>query len=102
MNSFGDQGLVQGARVVVGPNGEVYVVYEVLGQVDADFMKLRKSTNGGVSFGPEVVVATEYSNFGTGAPGFNRNRGITFPSIAVDRSTGPYRGRVYVAFQDWT
>lgn len=95
-----DDGLVQGSRVEVGPNGEVYVCWSVLGAVDADYFKIRKSTNGGVSFAPEVVLTSEYSNFGTGAPGFNRQRGITFPSLGIDRSTGPNRGRQYVAFED--
>ena len=30
-----------------------------------------------------------YQQFGTGAPGFNRNRGVNFPSIAVDRTKRP-------------
>ena len=63
-------------------------------------MKIRKSTNAGVSFGAEIQATTQFSNFGTGAPGFNRNMGIQFPSIGVDRSTGAHRGRVYVAFED--
>ncbi|HTK31168.1 MAG TPA: FlgD immunoglobulin-like domain containing protein [Candidatus Saccharimonadaceae bacterium] len=104
ISSNAASGLVQGSRTVVGPSGEVYVVWSQIGLVDADFMMLRKSTNLGVSFTSEVTVATEFSNFGTGAPGFNRPRGITFPSIAVDRTTSPNRGRVYVAWNeavDW-
>jgi len=95
-----EAGRVQGSRPCVGPNGEVYVTFSSLGSIDADFMQVRKSTDFGVSFGPEVTAANEYSNFGTGSPGFNRARGITFPSIAVDRSTGPNRGRVYVAYNE--
>jgi hypothetical protein len=105
ISSVADRGFVQGSRVVVGPSGEVYVVYSALGQattvpLNADFVKIRKSTNAGVSFGAEVAATSLYSNFGTGAPGFNRNQGVTFPSIGVDRSTGPHRGRVYMAFED--
>jgi hypothetical protein len=100
VSSVADRGSVQGSRVVVGPAGEVYVVWSALGPTDADFIRIRKSTNAGVSFGAEVTLTSEYSNFGTGAPGFNRNSGITFPSISVDRSTGPHRGRIYVAFED--
>jgi hypothetical protein len=105
INSATDRGFVQGSRVAVGPAGEVYVVYWAIGQTgavptSADFVRIRKSTNAGVSFGAEVTLTSEYTNFGTGAPGFNRNQGVTFPSIGVDRSTGPNRGRVYVAFED--
>ena len=45
-------------------------------------------------------MASIYSNFGSGAPGFNRGTGITYPSIAVDRSSGTHRGRVYVAWNE--
>ena len=65
-----------------------------------DFFKIRKSTNRGVSFGPEVIAVTLSDNFGTGAPGFNREQGITFPSIAIDRSNGPNRGRVYLTWNE--
>lgn len=95
-----EAGRVSGSRPVVGPAGEVYVTYAAIGAVDADSMKVTKSVNGGVSFGPSVVAVAHYDNYFTGAPGFNRARAVTFPSIAVDRSTGPNRGRVYVAYQD--
>ncbi len=105
LSSTGDNGLVQGPRPAVGPNGEVYVVWSAIGQVDDfDYMRVRKSTNGGVSFGAEANASQFISNFGSGAPGFNRERGLSFPSITVDRTTGAHRGRVYVSWNeswDW-
>ena len=65
-----------------------------------DRYPIRKSTNGGVSFTPEVVAASGFSNFSSGAPGFNRGHGVTFPTLAVDRSNGSHRGRVYVGWQE--
>jgi hypothetical protein len=100
MNDVTSNGFVQGSRPAVGPAGEVYVTWKEIGPVDADFMKLRKSVNQGGAFGGIAEAAIVYDNFGTGAPGFNRERGITFPSIAVDRSTGPNRGRVYIAWNE--
>ena len=100
INGSWENGFVQGSRPVVGPNGEVYVVYSAIGPVDADSMKIAKSTNGGVSFGPAVVAMPIYDNFFNGAPGFNRPRAVTLPAIAVDRSFGPNRGRVYITIQD--
>jgi hypothetical protein len=93
-------GRVQGSRPQVGPNGEVYITYSAIGTVDADSIKVVKSSNGGLTFGPSVVGMVEYTNYFTGAPGFNRPRAVTFPSIAVDRSFGPNRGRVYLTIQD--
>jgi hypothetical protein len=93
-------GRVQGARPAVGPAGELYVVWSELGLVDTDYFRVRKSVDQGVSFGPQATVGSFYANSGTGAPGFNRERGITYPSIAVDRTFGLYRGRVYVAWNE--
>jgi hypothetical protein len=39
-------------------------------------------------------------NYFTGAPGFNRGRAVTFPAVAVDRSLGTNRGRVYLTYQN--
>ena len=97
-----DDGYVQGARVAVGPAGEVYATWNAIG-LNApyqDAYPVRKSTNGGVSFTPEVRPAGVFSNFSSGAPGFNRGRGVTFPTLAVDRSNGPHRGRVYLGWQE--
>jgi hypothetical protein len=101
MSSAAAAGWVQGSRPAVGPNGEVYVVWKEINQAGGlDFFRLRKSTNAGVSFGPEITAATMADNFGSGAPGFNRELGITFPSISVDRSNGPRRGRVYLTWNE--
>ena len=102
LSSPSDAGYVQGARVGVGPGGEVYVTWYVIGRSAPykDYYPVRKSTNGGVSFGPPVVAASAYVNFSSGAPGFNRPRGIPFPTLAVDRSGGPHRGRVYIGWQE--
>jgi hypothetical protein len=93
-------GFVQGSRPVVGPDGEVYAIWSEIGLIDQDYFRLRKSTNQGVSWGSEVTPAGRFTNFGVGAPGFNRERSIDFPSIAVDRTTGPNRGRVYVNYHE--
>jgi hypothetical protein len=80
----------------------VYATWNAIGRNPPyqDKMAVRKSTNGGVSFAPEVTAAHVYSNFSSGAPGFNRPRGITFPTIAIDRSNGPHRGRLYIGWQE--
>lgn len=109
LSNTGDAGLVQGSRPAVGPDGEVYVAWHALGQPDGpnanspfgrDFLRVRKSTNGGVTFSSEVTADSVFTNFGSGAPGFNRGLGITFPGIAVDRGSGPYRGRVYLTWNE--
>lgn len=100
LHPAGSNGRVQGSRPVVGPNGEVYVVWKELGVFSQDLIQIVKSTNFGASFSAPVTAINYYDNFGTGAPGFNRERAVSFPSIAVDRTTGPNRGRVYIAYHE--
>lgn len=98
-----EDGFVQGSRVVVGSGGAVYVAYYAIGTAAPywDFVRFCRSTNGGASFTPASTAVSFFSNWGTGAPGFNRDSPIpNFPSLAVDRSTGPYAGRVYLSWAE--
>lgn len=99
-----ERGLVQGSRPVVGPAGDLHVVWKTVDTTDAsdgrDFIRLRSSNDQGASFGSTVTVAGAFSNFGSGAPGFNRGNGLAFPGIAIDRSAGPHRGRIYVTWNE--
>jgi hypothetical protein len=100
VNLSSANGAVQGSRPIVGVNGEVHVVWYQIGN-DTDFIMYRVSINGGLSFTPNPVIAsTFYPNFGTGGPGFNREMGIQFPSVAVDRSGGTHNGRVYITWME--
>lgn len=103
VSSVADDGAVHGSRPVVGPSGELYVIWHTIdfaGLTGADLLEIKKSTNNGQGFSGEVTAASLFTNFGSGAPGFNRGVGVTFPAIAVDRSTAPNRGRVYVTWNE--
>jgi flagellar hook capping protein FlgD len=105
LSAMADDNLVQGSRPVAGPDGEVYVVWAALGaSTYEDFFRLRRCPAGqggaAASFAAQVTAASYIANFGTGAPGFNRERGIHFPSIAVDRTSGVNRGRVYLTWNE--
>jgi Bacterial pre-peptidase C-terminal domain len=96
---------VQGSRVVVGPTGEIQVIYFVYDNATGNnYMRTLRSVDGGLTWGPEVTLPTGpngiFSNYGSGSPGFNRARGIGFPSLAIDRSGGPYDGRVYATWEE--
>lgn len=101
LSSAADAGDVQGARVATGPNGAVHVAWmhnnPATGLYD---IRYRRSTDGGATFGAEQTVATHVPLAGTGPPGFNRSRGLDNPGLAVDRTGGLYRGRVYVSFSE--
>lgn len=101
LNTSGD-GLVQGSRPFVGDDAnEVYAIWSEIGPVDVDLFKLRRTGNGGTTWEAVRTLPSYFANWGTGAPGFNRERGITFPGIAVDRNAAsPYKGRVYVTWNE--
>src|SRR5262245_5654361 len=98
-NAF-EHGFVQGSRPVVDGNGRLYVVYELIGQGFSDFFKIAHSDDQGLSFTAPVVAESLFTNFGTGPPGFNRPFAVDFCGIAVDRSHGPNRGRVYISWAE--
>ena len=99
-----ETGLVQGSRPAVGPEGEVHVVWATVdtseGGRGLDELRIRTSSDGGGSFHDPVTLARIVTNFASGAPGYNRPYAINFPSIAVDCSSGPGRGRIYVAWME--
>lgn len=85
----------------VGVDGEVYVSWvEPLFAGNAN-LYIRHSPDGGQSWsGPRVSMHQLGPSSHTSPQCFNRGVNITFPSVAVDRSDGPFRGRVYVVYCD--
>ena len=103
ISAASDNGNVQGSRPAVGPNGQVYVVWYAADPVtDADDIRFDRSLDGGLTFQNAGTLTPVKFNqqFSTGAPGFNRERGVNFPSIAVDRSSGAHRGRVTISWAE--
>jgi hypothetical protein len=92
VSPVGQNGAVQGSQVAVGPNGEVYVVYEVfyVGGLRRQF--LAKSTNGGVTFSAPVAITPYFNELR-----FNSTyRKSSFAALAVS----PTNGNIYVAYAD--
>lgn len=92
---------VQASQVAVGPMGEVYVLW---GNFQAGFfgpreLRIRRSDSAGQGFGPTVKVA-DVIPVGDGFALQANFRNFLSGSLAVDRSGGPTRGHVYVAWED--
>jgi len=77
---------VQGSVPAVGPNGEVYVIWYGVSSGGTENMYFDKSTDGGVTFGTDIVVSPSPNAW--------------FPSIAVDLSGGPWNGNIYATWND--
>jgi len=86
-----------GAIPAVGPNGEVYVAW-----LDVTNSRLRvdRSFDGGLNFGRDTTISPLIISFDTGIPSIKVRRALVYPALDVDRSDGPHRGRLFVAWMD--
>lgn len=78
---------VQGSAVQVGPKGEVYVAWIEFGDFNASF-QIRRSDDGGITFGPTVTISPFFLvpfTFDPEVPNWEF-RVPTFAFLAVDRS----------------
>jgi len=90
-------GSVSCPRIAVGPGGEVYAAW-VLDAVKAASIRVRKSVDGGLSFAGEAKALQVVVN-PIGAPGEPTEQLPPNFSLAVDRTKGMFRGRVYLAWK---
>ena len=81
----------QGTSPAIGPNGEVYVSW-----YSNNSILFNSSLDGGASWRGVRRVATISRNPSPLSP--TRFRCNSFPSTTVDRSTGPFRGRIHVCW----
>jgi hypothetical protein len=83
---------VQGSNIAVAGNGSVYVAFEFFTDTNRE-IRVRKSTDHGGTFGPEVTISTLIPTgvLGVLQGGFRTNE---FPSLAVDLASGT----VYATF----
>ena len=95
INPASQNGAVQGSQIAVGPNGEVYVSYELFTGTGATGKhEIAKSTNGGVSFGAVVAQTPQFTNL-TFCVDYRCN---SFPALAVN----PKTGFIYDVYTDQT
>lgn len=87
-----------------GPNGEVYVCWAdyTNGNFPEQGLGFVRSTDGGQNF-TAASIAFNYTGIrqnNAGDPDFGNTRVNSFPSMAVDKSNGAHRGRIYVVYAE--
>jgi len=90
----------QGVNLQTGPNGEVYAIWSVYDSwpQDEKAIGFTKSTNGGSTFSSATRIINNTK--GIRNSGVNKNQRVnSFPSMAVDISSGSFSGNIYVV---WT
>ena len=88
-----------GASPAVGPNGELYVAWN---DYVANAIVFNSSLDAGRSWGVPVTVSTKTLPFDIGIPAESFRGALVYPSLGVDQSSGPHRGRIYCSWMDLT
>lgn len=86
-----------GAHLTTGPSGELYVVWP---DVASQEIRMRKSTDGGANFASMKKIAATNDAYEVSIPATCQRKVLIYVSVGVDRSNGPGKGRVYVAWTD--
>lgn len=93
----------QGVNIQTGPNGEVYIAWASYpATLPENGIGFAKSTDGGETFTtPSVIFPINGIRTSNGGiPEYGNTRVNSFPSMAVDRSTGVRRGWIYIVYPD--
>lgn len=88
-----------GASPAVGPNGELYVAWNDYG---ANAIVFNRSIDAGRSWGVPVTISRKTLPFDIAIPAESFRGALVYPSLGVDISNGPHRGRVYCSWMDLT
>ncbi len=88
-----------GASPAVGPNGEVYVAWN---DYKANAIVFNRSFDGGQTWDVPTTVSTKNIPFAVSIPAESFRGALVYPSLDVDRSSGPHRGRIYCSWMDLT
>ncbi len=88
-----------GASPAVGPNGELYVAWN---DYVANAIVFNSSSDGGRSWGVPATISRKTLPFDIGIPAESFRGALVYPSLGVDRSNGPHRGRIYCSWMDQT
>lgn len=88
-----------GSDITSGKDGAIYYLWPAF---NSRTIRMRKSTNGGQTFGTSVVVASTQGAFTFPLPSFDAREAFLYVAADTDLSNGTYGGSVYAAWTDST
>jgi subtilisin-like proprotein convertase family protein len=88
-----------GSDIATDKNGNVYYFWPA---TNGKTILVRKSTDGGASFGAAVTVANTQDGYDFAIPAMETRRAFIYAAADADLSSGPFANRVYVAWTDTT
>ncbi|MFL6374404.1 MAG: sialidase family protein, partial [Pyrinomonadaceae bacterium] len=88
-----------GASPAVGPNGELYVAWN---DYLANTIAFNRSLDGGKTWARQSVISAKSIPFDIAVPAESFRGALVYPVLDVDRSDGPFRGRLYASWMDVT
>ena len=88
-----------GASPAVGPNGELYVAWN---DYVANAIVFNRSLDAGKTWGVPLTVSGKVLPFDIAIPAESFRGALVYPSLGVDVSSGPHRGRIYCSWMDLT
>jgi hypothetical protein len=86
-----------GVHLATGPQGELYIGWP---DVTSRNIFVRRSADGGKTFGPAQKIAQTSAAYEITIPPMCRRNALIYLSLGVDRSTSSRKGRVYAAWTD--
>jgi hypothetical protein len=88
-----------GRGIGAGPNGEVYAAWN---DFEKNLIAFNRSFDGGATWDTQRTISLKTAAFDVGIPAEMFRRALVYPACDADRSTGPYRGRLYCSWMDLT
>ncbi len=88
-----------GSDIATDKSGNVYYIWPA---TNSQRILLRKSTDGGASFGSVIEVAPTEASFDFPIPAMETRSAFIYVSVDVDLSSGPFANSIYAAWLDTT
>jgi hypothetical protein len=96
---FANRGM--GANIQTGPEGQVYICWASL-PLPSQQINFARSIDGGQTYTESIAFLQDgIRTTNQGNPNFGNTRVNDFPTMAVDKSCGQFRGRIYITYPEF-